>query len=301
MRAHRPQGERQRRGCRGGLGRGGGSPAHHLRQRPQGRHAGVGGPVQGAARSDDQGARQRVQADAQRRGVLARLGEEPAAPAHLRHGLADQGRPHGLPGPAGRGREAGPPQARRRARPVLLPGRAGIGAARVPPQGWGDQEGDGGLREAAAHRGGLRVRRHPAHHQGGSVPHLGAPAVLRGHDVPADGARGEQLLPQGHELPDAQPGLPQPWPLLPRAAPAVLRVRVGLPVREVRRHPRPDPGPRAGDGRLPLLRDAGAGTGRDHPPAGLRPVAAAGLRARRLLPRALDPRRRGGEEGQVHR
>ena len=41
-----------------------------------------------------------------------------------------------------------------------------------------------------AHRGGLRVRRHPAHHQGGAVPHLRAPAVLRRHHVPADGDRG---------------------------------------------------------------------------------------------------------------
>ncbi len=36
--------------------------------------------------------------------------------------------------------------------------------------------------------GGLLVRQHPAHHQGAPVRDLGAPAVLRGHDVPADGA-----------------------------------------------------------------------------------------------------------------
>jgi threonyl-tRNA synthetase len=38
--------------------------------------------------------------------------------------------------------------------------------------------------------------------------HLRAPALLRGHDVPADGVRGRQLPPQGDELPDAQPDLP---------------------------------------------------------------------------------------------
>jgi threonyl-tRNA synthetase len=39
-----------------------------------------------------------------------------------------------------------------------------------------------------ARGGGLLVRQHPAHHQGPPVRDLGAPAVLRGHDVPADGA-----------------------------------------------------------------------------------------------------------------
>ncbi len=45
-----------------------------------------------------------------------------------------------------------------------------------------------------AHRGGLRVRRYAAHLQGGAVPHLRAPAVLRRHHVPADGVRGVELL-----------------------------------------------------------------------------------------------------------
>jgi threonyl-tRNA synthetase len=61
---------------------------------------------------------------------------------------------------------------------------------------------------AAAHRGGLRVRRHPAHLQGGALPHLRAPALLRRHDVPAHEHGGVGLLPQGDELPDAQPHLP---------------------------------------------------------------------------------------------
>ena len=123
----------------------------------------------------------------------------------------------------------------------------------------------------AAHRGGLPLRRDPAHHQGGAVPHLGAPALLRRHDVPPHGVRGDRLLPQGDELPDAQPHLPLARTLLPRAPPAPLRVRLGLPLREVRRGARPA---RAGHdpGRLAQLRHRRAGPGRDQAPAELRAV-----------------------------
>ena len=62
---------------------------------------------------------------------------------------------------------------------------------------------------------------------------------------PADGAGEREVLPQGHELPDAQPDLPVARAVLPRAAAAVLRVRLGLPVREVRRRARPHPRARA--------------------------------------------------------
>ncbi len=158
-------------GAVGGSGR---RPADHLRQRAPRRHPRLGRPVPRPARADHQGARQRLQADAQRRRLLARLGEEPAAPARLRHRVADQGRDEGLPRPAGRGREARPPQARRRARPVQLPRRAGLGPGGLPPQGRRHQARDGGLRPPSAHRGGLPVRRHPAHQQGRAVPHLRA-------------------------------------------------------------------------------------------------------------------------------
>ena len=53
----------------------------------------------------------------------------------------------------------------------------------------------------------------------------GPPAVLRRRDVPADGVRGQRLLPQGDELPDAQPDLQVARAVLPRAAAAALRVR----------------------------------------------------------------------------
>ena len=125
-----------------------------------------------------------------------------------------------------------------------FPDEIGSGMAVFHPQRWRHQAGDGGLRPPPAPRGGLRLRRHPAHQQGRPVPHLRAPALLRGHHVPADGDGARGVPPQGDELPDAQPDLPLAPALLPRAAAAVLRVRVCLPLREVRRGPRPDPGPR---------------------------------------------------------
>ncbi len=106
---------------------------------------------------------------------------------------------------------------------------------------------------------GFELRRHPPHLQGGALPHLGAPALLRRGDVPAVRPRRQRVPPQGDELPDAQPDLPLAGPLLPRAAAAALRVRPRLPLREVRRHPRPDPRARLRPGRLPLLRHRRAG------------------------------------------
>ncbi len=247
-----------------------------------------------------------VQADQVGGRLLARQREEPAAAADLRHRVGEPGRAQGLPAAAGRGREARPPQARRRARPLLVPGRDRVRPGGVPPQGRGDQAGDGGLRPAAAHRGGLLLRRDPAHLQGGALPPLRPPALLRRRDVPAHPHGGRGLLPQGHELPDAQPDLPVPWAVLPRAAAAVLRVRLGVPEREVRRGARPDQGPRHDPGRLALLRHSRAGAGRDQAPAGLLPEPVQGLRAGRLLPRAVDPRRgllevRGLGRGLGHR
>ncbi len=55
---------------------------------------------------------------------------------------------------------------------------------------------------------GFDVRQHPAHQQGRAVPHLRTPALLRRHDVPADGAGQRGVPAQGDELPDAQPDLP---------------------------------------------------------------------------------------------
>ena len=107
-----------------------------------------------------------------------------------------------------------------------FPDEIGSGLAVFHPQGRHPAPGAGGLRPAAAHRRGLRLRQHPAHHQGRAVPHLRAPALLRGRHVPADARwRSSRYYLKADELPDAQPDLPVPRPLLPRAAAAVLRVR----------------------------------------------------------------------------
>ena len=148
---------------RGGGHRGRCRRADHVRQpRRQYRRAGLDRPVPRAAPADHQ-AHPRVQADAQRGGVLARQREEPAAAAHLRHRVGLARRPQGPPAPARGGRQARPPQARRRTRPVQLSGRDRVRPAGVPSEGRRAQARTGGLRAPAAHRGGLRVRRHPAH------------------------------------------------------------------------------------------------------------------------------------------
>ena len=63
--------------------------------------------------------------------LLAREREEPDAPAHLRHRVADQGRAGPVPLAARGGQEARPPQARARARPLRVPRHL----ARAPPSG----------------------------------------------------------------------------------------------------------------------------------------------------------------------
>ena len=124
-------------------------------------------------------------------------------------------------------------------------------------------------------RGGLRVRQHPAHHQGAAVRDLRAPRLVRRGHVPAHAARrraergrhgpqaGAGLLPQADELPDAQPDLPVARPSLPGAAAAAVRVRHRLPLREVGRGARADPGARVHPGRRAHLLHPRADAGRD--------------------------------------
>ena len=129
-------------------------------------------------------------------------------------------------------------------------------------------------------------------HTSGHLPYYAdtmfPPMELEGVGVP----------PEGDELPDAQPHLQLARAVLPRAAAAAVRVRLGLPLRAVRRRARPDPGPRHDPGRLAHLLHPRAGARRDQEAARLRARAAARLRPRRLLPRAVDP---GRDLRQVHR
>ena len=111
-RADRAQGGRARRGRgRRGQRRGRRRRADHLRQHPPRRRGGLVRPVPGPAPADHE-ADPGVQADAQRRGVLARRREEQAAPADLRHRVGVEGGARGAPAPDRGGREARPPQAR---------------------------------------------------------------------------------------------------------------------------------------------------------------------------------------------
>ena len=94
----------------------------------------------------------------------------------------------------------------------------------------------------APRRGGLRVRQLTAHHEVEPVRGQRAPRLVRRRHVPADGARrGHGLLPQADELPVPHPDLQEPHAVVPRPAAAALRVRDGVPLREVGRRARPHP------------------------------------------------------------
>ncbi len=194
------------------------------------------------------------------RRVLAREREEPAAAAHLRHRVAVPRRAQGVPQSSRRGRAPRPPQARRRARPVLVPRRDRLRPGRLPPQGRCDQAGDGGLRPAAgtsrrasstsaprtsARRACSTPPGHLPYYKDTMFPPMhfeGADYYLKAMNCPM------------HNLIFKSRGT-----VLPGAAAATVRVRVGLPVREVGRRARPDPGARHDPGRLALVRHRRAG------------------------------------------
>ena len=271
----------------------------------QGRRAGLDRPLPRPAPADHP-AHPGVPADAPARPLLAGLREEPAAAAHLRHRLGEPGRAQGAPAAARRGREARPPPARRRAGPVQLPGGARLRARRSSTPRAASSGGRWRTTSGSRHEEGrLRVRQHPAHHQGAAVRDLRPPGlVLRRRHVPAHGAGGRELLPQADELPDAQPDLPVPRPVVPGAAAADVRVRHRLPVREVRRRARAHPGARPDHGRRAHLLHPGAGGRGAGLAAAVRARPAGRLRAGRLLPGAVHPqpgevdRLRGGLGGR---
>ena len=72
------------------------------------------------------------------------------------------------------------------------------------------------------------------------------------------GGRRHDLLPEADELPVPHPDLQAPHALVPRAAAAVLRVRHGVPLREVGRRARPHPRARHDPGRRAHLLHEGA-------------------------------------------
>ena len=175
---------RRRRECRGRRRR-----ADHLRQPARAhRGAGLGRPVPRSARADHP-VHPRVPAHPDRRRVLAGQRQEPAAAAHLRHRVGVGG------GPGATTSSCSPrPSAATTAGSVpsstcsRFPTRSAP-AWRFSTRGRHHPQGARGLLPAAAHRGGLLVRQHPAHQQGGAVPDLRAPRLVRGRHVPADAPR----------------------------------------------------------------------------------------------------------------
>ena len=151
------------------------------------------------------------------------------------------------PAPARGGREARPPQARRRARPVLVPRGDRLRASRSS------------TRRAASSARSWRTTRAQRHEAAGyefvNSPHITKADLFEtsGHlDWFADGMfppmeldGGTRLLPQADELPVPHPDLPEPHAVVPRAAAAAVRVRHGVPLREVGRGARPDARARA--------------------------------------------------------
>ena len=287
--------------------------ADHLRQPAPRRLGGLEGPVPRPAPAHDPAdSATASQLTRSGRRVLARQRDEPAAAARLRHRLAEQGRAAGPPRAARRGRAARPPPARRRARPVLLPRRDRFRPGGVPPQGRRHPQGDGGLLPAPARaRPGyafvytphitkaalFETSGHLHWYADGMFPpmHLDARSGDADGDVRQPG-QDYYLKPMNcpfHNLIFRARG-----PVLPRAAAAAVRVRLGVPVREVRRRARPDPGARDDPGRRAHLLHPRADARRAAPTLlRLRARPAARLRPRRLLPRAVHPR----TTGQVRR
>ncbi len=150
--------------------------------------------------------------------------EEPAAAADLRHRVAEPGRAQGAPGAAGRGREARPPQARRRAGPVLASPRRSAPASRCSTPRAASSAARWRTTSPQRHEeAGYEFVVHPAHHQGAAVPRPPGTCdwYADGMYPPMAARRGHRLLPQAHELPDAQPDLPtRAARSLPRAAAA---------------------------------------------------------------------------------
>ncbi len=118
----------------------------------------------------------RLQADVDRRRLLARRPADGRCSAHLRHRLPHQGELDAHLAPAGGGGEARPPQARPRDGPVPPPGR-GAGLGVLAPQRLHDLARAGGLHAPPARRRRLSSRsrrRSCSTRASGSSPATGA-------------------------------------------------------------------------------------------------------------------------------
>ena len=197
--------------------------------------------------------------------------------------------------------QARPPQARRRARPVLVPRGDRLGPRGVPSEGRHRPPAHGGLLARSATR--------TAGYEFVNSPHITKASLFEtsGHlDWFADGMFPPMELDGGTDYYLKPMNCPfhiliyqQPHALVPRAAAAAVRVRHGVPLREVGRRARPHARPRHDPGRRAHLLHQGADGRRARVAARLRARPAARLRPRRLLPRAVDQAR--GQGGRHRR
>ena len=223
------------------------------------RRAGLDRPVPRPAPADhpaDPG----VQADALGRRVLAGRPEQRAVATDLRHRLGQQGRAQGLPEPAGGGRQARPPQARRGAGPVQLPGRDRLRPGGVPPQGrrccggrWRTTSRQRHIDEGFDYVGTPHISKDGLFHTSGHLPYY-----ADGMFPPMELENAEYRL-KAMNCPMHNLIYRSARTVVPGAAAAAVRVRHRLPIREVRRGARPDPGSRADPGRFAQLLHARAG------------------------------------------
>ena len=150
--------------------------------------------------------------------------QERDAPAHLRHGVGEEGGAGRLPADARGSREARPPQARPRARPVPLPGR-GAGHGVLASEGLGDLAAG---RAVHAPRlpgqrlpGGAR-RRRSSTARCGSAPGTGR---TTSENMFTTESEKRDLRPEADELPGPRADLQLQPAQLSRAAAALRRVR----------------------------------------------------------------------------
>ncbi len=183
---------------------------------------------------------QGLQGSLHRRRLLEGRREEPADAAHLWHRLLQQEGPGRLPAPAGRGQEAGPPQAGQGTGPVQHPGPRRARPDLLPSQGRHRQKAAGRLDAGPVHRARLFAGLHAARGARGSVEDFRPLQFLRREHVQADGAGRRRVPAQAHELPVPHPDLQGQAAQLSRSAGAAGRTGHGLPLRAFRRHARPD-------------------------------------------------------------
>ena len=299
-RADRAQGGIERNGR--GVGRGRRRRADHLRQPASRRIARVEGPVPRAAPADDP-RHPGVQADAQRRRLLAGQREEPAAAAHLRHRVGVARRPEGAPARCSRRpRSATTASSASSSTCSASPTSSAPASPVFHPKGGVIRKEMEDYSRAKHVEAGYEFVNTPHITKEQAVRDLRPPRLVRRRHVPADaprrrarpGRRGAQarpgLLPQADELPDAHPDLRARGRSYRELPLRMFEFGTVYRLREVRRDPRPDPGARHDPGRRAHLHHRRRHARRAALAADLRARPAARLRPRRLLPRAVDPK-----------